>query len=175
MTSARVLELQNSDLGLRPTDLSWHFPILLAIREEPFKNYCSTTSEKWKAREDKAEEFKKQKMQKNDDGRSLVSCFAVSDCHSPFSIICKALCSDSCWLKANQSVSTHEMSVVCFVTEKRSHWDYPWNHHLPDLLSETIQEKRKNHHNLWYLVWCLLYPVTYGLHRENMVTTTPFE
>ena len=28
--SGRVLELQNSDLWLRPTDLSWHFP----IREE---------------------------------------------------------------------------------------------------------------------------------------------
>ena len=36
--SGRVLELQNSDLWLRPTDLSWHFPILMTIREEPFKN-----------------------------------------------------------------------------------------------------------------------------------------
>ena len=67
--SGRVL-VQNSDLWLRPTDLSWHFPILMTIREEPFENYRSRTSEKWKAKEDKAKEFKKQKMQKNDDGQS---------------------------------------------------------------------------------------------------------
>ena len=40
--SGRVLELQNSDLQLRPTDLSWHFPVLMTIREEPFKNYRSS-------------------------------------------------------------------------------------------------------------------------------------
>ena len=39
--SGRVLELQNSDLWLRPQDLSWHFPMLMTIREEPFKNYRS--------------------------------------------------------------------------------------------------------------------------------------
>ena len=57
----RVLALQNSELWLRPTDLSWHFPILMTFREESLKNYRS---------ENKAEEFKKQKMQKNDDGQS---------------------------------------------------------------------------------------------------------
>ena len=36
--SGRVLELQNSDLWLRPTDLSVHLLILMTIREEPFKN-----------------------------------------------------------------------------------------------------------------------------------------
>ena len=65
--SGRVLELRNSELWLRPSDLSWHFPILMTIREEPFKNYRSRTSEKWKA---KFEEAKKQKIKKNDDGRS---------------------------------------------------------------------------------------------------------
>ena len=59
--SGRVLELQNSDLWLRPTDLSWHFPVLMTIREEPFKDYRSRTSEKWKA---KFEEAKKQKVKK---------------------------------------------------------------------------------------------------------------
>ena len=62
--SGRVLKLQNSDLWLRPTNLSWHFPILMTNREEPFKNYRSKTSEKWKAKEDKAEEAKKQKIKK---------------------------------------------------------------------------------------------------------------
>ena len=57
--SGRVLELQNRDLWLRPTDMSWHLPILITIREEPFKNYRSRTSEMWKAKEDKIEEVKK--------------------------------------------------------------------------------------------------------------------
>ena len=35
--SGRVLELKNKDLWIRPTDLSWHFPILVTIRELPFK------------------------------------------------------------------------------------------------------------------------------------------
>ena len=39
--SGRVLELQNSDLWLQPTDLSWHFPFIMTIRE--FKNYRSRT------------------------------------------------------------------------------------------------------------------------------------
>ena len=51
----------------------------------------------------------------------VLSCFAVSDCHSPFSVICMAFCSDACWLKANQTVCTHEMSFVCFVTKQRVH------------------------------------------------------
>ena len=46
----RVLELQNRDLWLRPTDMSWHLPILFTIREEPFKNYRSRTPEMWKAK-----------------------------------------------------------------------------------------------------------------------------
>ena len=51
----------------------------------------------------------------------VLSCFAVRDCPSPFSVICIALCSDACWFEANQSVCTHEMSFVCFVTEKGFH------------------------------------------------------
>ena len=35
--SGRVLEHQNKDLWIRPTDLSWHFPILVSIRELPFQ------------------------------------------------------------------------------------------------------------------------------------------
>ena len=42
----------------------------MTIREEPFKNQRSRTSEKLNAEEDKPEENKKQKMQKNDDGQS---------------------------------------------------------------------------------------------------------
>ena len=60
--SGTVLELQNRDLQLRPTDMSWHLPILMTIREEPFKNFRSRTSEKWRVKEDKIEEAKKQKI-----------------------------------------------------------------------------------------------------------------
>ena len=65
--SGRVLELQNTDLWLRPTDMSWHLPVFMTIREEPFKNYHSRTSEKWKAKEDKIGEVKKQKIKRSDD------------------------------------------------------------------------------------------------------------
>ena len=65
--SERVLEFQNRDFWIRPTDLSWHFPILVTIREMPFKNYGGTSSEKSKARENKSVETKKQKTLKNTD------------------------------------------------------------------------------------------------------------
>ena len=65
--SGRVLELQNRDLWLRPTDMSWHFPILITIREESFKNYRSRTAEKWKAKEDKLEEVKKKNKKVDDE------------------------------------------------------------------------------------------------------------
>ena len=51
----------------------------------------------------------------------LLSSSDVSDCHSPFLLSEKHLVLMSVWLKANQSVSTHEMSFVCLVTEKGSH------------------------------------------------------
>ena len=68
--SGSVVELQNKELWLRPTDMSWHFPILMTIREEPFKNHRSRTSEKWEAKEDKIEEAKKQKIKRSDDERN---------------------------------------------------------------------------------------------------------
>ena len=65
--SGRVLELQNRDLWSRPTELSWHFPILMTIREEPFKNCRSRSSAKLKTMEDKIEEVTKQKTKRSDD------------------------------------------------------------------------------------------------------------
>ena len=62
--SVRVLELQNKDLWLRPTDLPWHFSMLVTIREMPFKNHRGRSAEFVKARE-KLEEAKKQKTLKN--------------------------------------------------------------------------------------------------------------
>ena len=48
------------------------------------KNYRLRTAEKWKAKEDKAEEFKKQKMQKNDDGQCNANWQTSSwSCHQP--------------------------------------------------------------------------------------------
>ena len=65
--SGRVLELQNNDLWIRPTDLSWHFPIRVTTRELPFKKFRGRSPTKWKAREDKILEAKKQKTPKNED------------------------------------------------------------------------------------------------------------
>ena len=65
--SGRVLELQNRDLWIRPTDLSWHFPIIVTILEIPFRNFRGRSSEKLKAREDKIEDAKNQKTQKSKD------------------------------------------------------------------------------------------------------------
>ena len=56
-----------------------------------------------------------------------------------------AILSMSVCLKANKSVHT-VISFMCFVTKKGVRWDYPCSHHLPDLLSVTIQEG-KNHYS----------------------------
>ena len=64
--SGRVLELQNRDLWIRPTDLSWHFPILLSIREEPLTIFRAKSSEKLNVKEDNIEEAKK-KTKRGDD------------------------------------------------------------------------------------------------------------
>ena len=65
--SGRGLELQHRDLWLRPTELSWHFPTLVTIREMPFKNCGARSPAKLNVREDKIEEAKKQKIPKNSD------------------------------------------------------------------------------------------------------------
>ena len=65
--SGRVLGLQDRDLWIRPIDLSWHFPVLVTIRELPFKKYRGRSLAKLEAREEKIEEAKKQKTLKNRD------------------------------------------------------------------------------------------------------------
>ena len=67
LQSGRVLELQNRDLWKRPTDLSWHFPILVTIRESPFRHFRGRSPAKLKATEDKIEEAKEQKTLNNRD------------------------------------------------------------------------------------------------------------
>ena len=42
----RVSEFQNRDFWIRPTDLSWHFPILVTICEVLFKSYRGRSSGK---------------------------------------------------------------------------------------------------------------------------------
>ena len=59
--SGRVLELQNRDLWTRLTDLSWHIPIIVTVRELPFKNYRGRSLAKLEARD----EAKKHKTQKH--------------------------------------------------------------------------------------------------------------
>ena len=50
--SGRVLELQNRDLWIRPTDLSWHSPFLVTIREFPFANYQGRSLAKLEAKDE---------------------------------------------------------------------------------------------------------------------------
>ena len=61
--SGRVLELQNRNPWMGPTDLSWHFKILVTIREMPFRNYRERSLAKLEARD----EAKEQKTLKNRD------------------------------------------------------------------------------------------------------------
>ena len=73
--------------------------------------------------------------------------------------------------RVNQSVYTREMSFVYFVTAKGTHWDNLCNHHLPDLLSLAIQRRERIITVLWTLVKCLLYFVTYDLHRTDIISS----
>ena len=57
--SERVLEFENKDFWIRPTDLSWHYPILLTVREIPFKNYRGRSAGKTEVRETKISRCKK--------------------------------------------------------------------------------------------------------------------
>ena len=61
--SGRVLEVQNRKLWIQPTDLSWHFFILVTIREMPFRNYRGRSLAKLEARD----EAKQHKTLKNRD------------------------------------------------------------------------------------------------------------
>ena len=65
--SGTVLEFQKRDLRLRPTDLSWHSPIFMTIREKPFENYRARSSATFKTKEDKIEEAMKQKTHRSND------------------------------------------------------------------------------------------------------------
>ena len=64
----RVMELQKKDLWIRPTDLSWHFPILVTIRELPFKYYRERSLVKLEAR-DEAKKQKTQNIKEEDQTR----------------------------------------------------------------------------------------------------------
>ena len=61
--SERVLEVSNTDLWIRPTDLLLQYPMLVTIREMPFRNYRGRSLAKLEARD----EAKKQKFLKNRD------------------------------------------------------------------------------------------------------------
>ena len=98
-----------------------------------------------------------------------LSCFAVEgvrDCRARFQSLVWHFVLMPVWLKANRSVCTHEVSLVCLVTKKElTETVLPIIIFLT-LLSVTIQEKRKKHYRfvgllyiiirvLWVLVLCL--------------------
>ena len=57
------VEAPKQNFWIRPTDLSWHFPILMTIREMPFRNFRERSLAKLEARD----EAKKQKTLKKKD------------------------------------------------------------------------------------------------------------
>ena len=100
-------------------------------------------------------------------------------CELPMFFVVTATCLVCCvtviarmpvWLKAYQSVCTSWESVGVHCDEKGVHCDYPCCHHLPDLLVRDDPREERIKSYLWILVWCLLYFVTYGLHRKNRST-----
>ena len=92
-----------------------------------------------------------------------------------FPFVCMALCSCNC-LAQGQPVSSH--SVIRVPCDGKG---IPLrlsllSSHDPDLLvrDDTRVEKESLQFCV-VLVLCLLYPVTYGLHRKNIFTTTNWQ
>ena len=71
--SGRVLELQNKDLWIRPTDLCWHFPIFVTFRKVPVKHYRGRSIAILEARDEakKHKTRKKHKAGSNTQGYDL--------------------------------------------------------------------------------------------------------
>ena len=66
--SGRVLEVQNRDLWLRPTDISWLFPTLMTIREELFlRTFFQGHPRSRRPRRTRSMKIKKKKTKNGDD------------------------------------------------------------------------------------------------------------
>ena len=118
--------------------MSWHLPILMTICEEPSKNYRSRTALKWKAKEDKIEEAKKEKMKRNDDERSCADWQTSSwSWHQPMTWT-SSLSSPLQQWSSDETRGNHQLigaasdqtrersewrivTLVCFVTQKGVH------------------------------------------------------
>ena len=121
--SGRVLELQNRNLWLQPTEMSWHFHILMTIREEFLKTYRSRSSAKLKTVEDKIEEAKKQKTKRSDDEWNYAEWQPSSwSWQQPMTW---ALCSSCAWPEWSSDQ-----------TRERSDWQSPANWSSSDQKSE---------------------------------------
>ena len=130
--SGRGLELQNRDLWLRQTDLSWHFPILLTIREMPFKNYRARSPAKLKVREDETEEAKKQKIPKKRDEEWNSTRWKYSSwtwTTSSSSSAWQEWSSDETRERTNwQSADWDSSDQVRKATVWQSHFSWQWGH-----------------------------------------------
>ena len=78
--SGRVLEHQNKDLWIRLTDLSIHFPILVATRKLPFKKLpwkitCEAENQ-WQSQE--AKDSEKRKVRSNTQGYDVAVTFLLA-------------------------------------------------------------------------------------------------
>ena len=64
--SGRVLELQNRDLWIRPTDLSWHYPILVTIRECPSQMFLEGHPRRWRAERTRSRKSRSRRLWKTE-------------------------------------------------------------------------------------------------------------
>ena len=62
--SGRVLELQNRDLWIRQTDLSWHFPILVTIRECPSRIIVEGHPRSWRPERTRSKKSRSRRLKK---------------------------------------------------------------------------------------------------------------
>ena len=101
----------------------------------------------------------------------LSSCSDVSDCHSPFFSCAWHFVLITVQLKANHPVSSHSRDVVSVPCDGKGislRLSLLSSYHPDLLVRHDPREEEESLQFLWVLVWCLLYPVTYGLHRKNI-------
>ena len=113
--SRRVLELQNRNLWIRPTDLSWHFSILVTIREMLFRNYRGRSLAELEARD----EAKKQKTLKNRDEEWNSARWMQSY------LTWATSSSSSAWQEWSSDETQEQARKV---TAWQSHFSWQWSH-----------------------------------------------
>ena len=103
---------------------------------------------------------------------SVFSCFAVSDCLASFQSFVQHFVLVFVGSRPTSQFCTHEMSFVCFVTDKGSSLRlFLAIIIFLTLLSVTIQEERKNHYSFCGFLSSVCCIPSRTVHRERTVST----